>query len=58
MLFVPVATTVDDKGWLPIPSSPAMRQIEIHLGAAVIKVPEDLQAKHLTMVLHAVKAAL
>ena len=33
-------------------------QIEVHLGTAVIKAPEDVQAKHLTKVLRALKAAL
>ena len=58
MSFVPVVATADDDGSSPIPSSLAMRQIEIQLGAAVIKAPEDVQPKHLTKVLRAVKAAL
>ncbi|MBC6445542.1 MAG: transposase [Alphaproteobacteria bacterium GM202ARS2] len=58
MSFVPLVAAADDSGPAPIPSSSAMRQIEVHLGAAVIKAPEDVLAKHLTEVLRAVKAAL
>lgn len=64
MSFVPVVATANDEG-LPLsaPRSPAFStrtkgQIEINLGAAVIKVPDDVQPKHLTKVLRAVKVAL
>jgi len=58
--FVPVVAAADDAGSSAHPPSPATatRQIEIRFGAAVIKVPEDVPAKHLTKVLRAVKAAL
>ena len=56
--FVPVVAAADDAGSSAHPPAPATRQIEIRLGAAVIKAPEDVQAKHLTKVLRAVKAAL
>lgn len=64
MSFVPVVATVDDEGSpLPAPRSPAFStrtkgQIEINLGAAVIKVPDDVQPKYLAKVLRAVKVAL
>jgi len=58
MSFVPVVATAEE-GHLPSTSSASAKgQIEIHLGAAVIKAPEDVQAKHLTKVLRSVKAAL
>ncbi len=58
MSFVPVVAAADEAGSSARPQAPAMRQIEIHLGTAVIKAPEDMQAKHLTRVLRSVKAAL
>ncbi len=58
MSFVPVVAAADDASSSDQPPTPATRQIEIRLGAAVIKVPEDVPAKHLTKVLRAVKAAL
>ena len=57
MSFVPVVAAVDEAGSSAQPLAPATRQIEIHLGATVIKAPEDVQAKYLTKVLRAVKAA-
>ena len=56
MSFVPVVTMADDG-----PSSfsvSAADRVEVHLGPAVIKVPDGVQPKHLTKVLRAVKAAL
>ncbi|MEM7041940.1 MAG: transposase [Pseudomonadota bacterium] len=58
MSFVPVVAVADEAGSSVQPPAPVTRQIEIHLGAAVIKATEDVQAKHLTKVLRAVKAAL
>ncbi|MGI9436893.1 MAG: IS66-like element accessory protein TnpA [Geminicoccaceae bacterium] len=58
MSFVPVVAAADDDDPSPASSAPATRQIEVHLGAAVIKVPDEVQPKHLTKVVHAVKAAL
>ena len=58
MSFVPVVAAADDAVSSGQPPAPASRQIEVHLGAAVIRAPEDVPAKHLTKVLRAVKAAL
>ncbi len=58
MSFVPVVAAADDTVSSAQPPAPASRQIEVHLGTAVIKAPEDVQAKHLTKVLRALKAAL
>ncbi len=44
MSFVSLVATADNSGPPPIPSSSAIRQIEVHLGAAVIKAPEDVSA--------------
>ena len=52
--FVPVVAGDDE----PVaPLSPKDR-IEVHVGAAVVKVPGDADAKHLSKVLRAVKSVL
>ena len=56
--FVPVVPTSDDDGSSSSLPALAKGQIEICFGAAMIKVPDDVQPKHLTKVLRAVKASL
>ena len=58
MSFVPVVPIADVDGSRSLSSPSAPREIEIRLGSAVIKVAEDVQPKHLTKILLAVKAAL
>ncbi len=58
MSFVPVVPIADADCSPSLPSPSAPREIEILLGSAVIKVSEDVQPKHLTQILRAVKAAL
>lgn len=53
--FVPVVTRNDDESLSPTSS---MGQIEVHIGGAVVKVPDDAEPKHLSKVLRAVKLAL
>ena len=55
MSFVPVVAMSDDE---PLPPVSSKECIEVHVGAAVIKVPDDTEPKHLSKVLRAVKSVL
>lgn len=55
MSFVPVVVMSNDG---PLPPVSSKECIEVHVGAAVIKVPDDAEPKHLSKVLRAVKSVL
>lgn len=54
MSFVPVVATSDEA----LPPVCTKERLEVQVGAAVVKVPDDVDPKHLSKVLRAVKSAL
>lgn len=54
MFFVPVATN-DDEALPPVCTK---ERLEVQVGSAVVKVPDDVDPQHLSKVLRAVKSAL
>lgn len=55
MSFVPVVATSDGEALSPVCTK---ERLEVQVGAAVVKVPDDVDPKHLSKVLRAVKSAL
>ena len=52
--FVPVVATSDDEPLAPV----SKERIEVHVGGAMVTIPDDTDAKHLSKVLRAVKSVL
>ena len=52
--FVPVVAASDDEPLAPV----SKERIEVHVGGAMVKVPDDADAKHLSKVLRALKSVL